>query len=518
MIKIILKNIFLCVVVFFYSYNNNSIAKDLEVKSDTKTSIKEEDVVVSSSKRSISKPEVKVDIKEALKNNTEVNDPKSYDEPKPNNDPKSDSFKHDNSIQKNSIDDESNVFNKKNNSNKTSKEVNQTEDKDSNNLYDHRLDKSQQEIISENPENIKSTEVYVVQEKDTIYGISKKFNISTSKIIEDNGLSSSGVIKIGQKLKLNQNPSQKNNSTDQLKADEQQSKGFSNYKIAQGDTLYSLSKKYNVKISDIQKINNFNDSFLLKIGYVIKIPISENSHLTSGSDDVSQDNKNQQNVLIQVQNSDKKEVQKPTLQSEDQKKEEKKPISPIASNTDINLKQNQTTTSTTTNLNSINFSKQQEKILNKDVSKTKPEQNQVSESSKNNTLCDKQTKMQGYARPIHTKIISDASTKLDNKGIYNNGILFKVNGSMLIVASNDGVVVFASYLKNYHNVVMIKHCDGKVSIYANLDKILVKNTQRIAKNQKIAIVSESLSKPFYFSIRDLKNGQKTLNPLDLFEN
>ena len=101
----------------------------------------------------------------------------------------------------------------------------------------------------------------------------------------------------------------------------------------------------------------------------------------------------------------------------------------------------------------------------------------MSESSKNNTLCDKQTKMQGYARPIHTKIISDASTKLDNKGIYNNGILFKVNGSMLIVASNDGVVVFASYLKNYHNVVMIKHCDGKVSIYANLDKILVKNTQ-----------------------------------------
>ena len=46
---------------------------------------------------------------------------------------------------------------------------------------------------------------------------------------------------------------------------------YQTYKIAPGDTLYSIARKYNTTVSDIIAINNDLSSFLT-VGQVIKIP------------------------------------------------------------------------------------------------------------------------------------------------------------------------------------------------------------------------------------------------------
>lgn len=49
-------------------------------------------------------------------------------------------------------------------------------------------------------------------------------------------------------------------------------KTYSDYTVASGDTLWGISNKMGVTVSDIQSANGFTDSTYLKIGQVIKIP------------------------------------------------------------------------------------------------------------------------------------------------------------------------------------------------------------------------------------------------------
>ncbi len=46
------------------------------------------------------------------------------------------------------------------------------------------------------------------------------------------------------------------------------------HEVKAGDTLYSLSKKYNVSVQSIQKMNNLN-SETIKAGQVLRIPTNK---------------------------------------------------------------------------------------------------------------------------------------------------------------------------------------------------------------------------------------------------
>ena len=42
--------------------------------------------------------------------------------------------------------------------------------------------------------------------------------------------------------------------------------------VAAGDTLYSIAKKYNVKVSDLEKANKLTKGSKIKLGQTIKLP------------------------------------------------------------------------------------------------------------------------------------------------------------------------------------------------------------------------------------------------------
>lgn len=44
------------------------------------------------------------------------------------------------------------------------------------------------------------------------------------------------------------------------------------YKVEKNDTLYSISKKYNISIEELRKANNLKDTDILKIGMILIIP------------------------------------------------------------------------------------------------------------------------------------------------------------------------------------------------------------------------------------------------------
>lgn len=93
---------------------------------------------------------------------------------------------------------------------------------------------------------------YNVKSNDTIWGISKKFDISSDVIIELNDIQNPGQIRKGQVLLV-------------------PSKQGVYYTIKKGDTLTSISRKYNSDISEIALLNNIDGSNI-KAGKKIFLP------------------------------------------------------------------------------------------------------------------------------------------------------------------------------------------------------------------------------------------------------
>ena len=54
------------------------------------------------------------------------------------------------------------------------------------------------------------------------------------------------------------------------------------YKVKQGDTLYSISRKYNLRVRDLMQANPFVNVYQLQIGEELCIPVIPDSKPTPG--------------------------------------------------------------------------------------------------------------------------------------------------------------------------------------------------------------------------------------------
>jgi len=100
---------------------------------------------------------------------------------------------------------------------------------------------------------------YIVKSGDTLFNISQQYNVKWDLIAEFNNLSEPYLLHAGQELKV----PQATTSAVPNKI----------YTIAQGDTLASIAKKYNITVDDIIAVNpNLQKSDLITVGQVIKLP------------------------------------------------------------------------------------------------------------------------------------------------------------------------------------------------------------------------------------------------------
>lgn len=113
-----------------------------------------------------------------------------------------------------------------------------------------------------NKENIEDTTyaIHTVKKGDTLLGIAKKYDLSINMIKEQNNLKSN-YLSLNQKLLL-PIPAEAIKDSNLLKTKNDKKL---NHTIQNGDSLSSISKKYNVGISKIMKDNNLKNS-ILKVG------------------------------------------------------------------------------------------------------------------------------------------------------------------------------------------------------------------------------------------------------------
>lgn len=237
-----------------------------------------------------------------------------------------------------------------------------------------------------------------VSKGDTLYSISRKYNVPLRDVVETNKLSPPYTLRIGQIIRM---PAAKY------------------HVVAKGDTLYNISKRYNLDVSTLSRTNNISAPYTLSIGQKLILPGSVASKVTPAG--------------------------KPA------------PATPVK--TYRNAK---------------------------------------------------------FAWPIKGKIISNFGTI--GKGRNNDGINIQATLGAPIKAAANGMIAYAgNELKGFGNLILIKHDDGWVTAYAHNDRILVKKGQKVAKGEKIATAGSTggvNSPQCHFEVR---SGKKALNPINYLE-
>lgn len=114
---------------------------------------------------------------------------------------------------------------------------------------------------------------YVVKKNDTLYSIAKKFNMTVNELMRINNLETT-ELSIGQVLNVINNSNNGSNNESNLGmscyGEGYVEPRYELYTVVRGDSLYSISRKFNVSIDSLRNLNNLtNDN--LDVGDVLKI-------------------------------------------------------------------------------------------------------------------------------------------------------------------------------------------------------------------------------------------------------
>jgi len=210
------------------------------------------------------------------------------------------------------------------------------------------------------------------------------------------------------------------------------------HKIKEGESLWAISRAYNVSLEDIIEINDLNPSTILYPDDEIFIP----------------------NV--------KKSINKP-----------------IVSNSHINVDDNKS---------KLKYRKAHYKNTRK--------------SNNKNLILSK--KYQNYMLwPVNGIVITEFGK---NGKFKSDGMDIAAPLNTKVVAIMKGTVIYSGNQPGYGNIIILKHSDKIISIYAHNNKNIVKKNQKIKKGQKIATVGNSGNAQRYQLHFELRKGVKAINP------
>ena len=211
------------------------------------------------------------------------------------------------------------------------------------------------------------------------------------------------------------------------------------HKVKKGETLYSISRQYKTDVYSISKLNNLKNINSINEGQALKI---------------------YGDLKIETKNNYRSNDNKANIKKNDSKKKSLKPIK-----------------KTTTNF------------------KQTPNKNFK------------------FMWPVKGKLISKYGKSSD--GFFNDGININSKLNQKVGASNDGVIIYSgNEIPGYGNLVLIKHSQNWITAYAHLGTVSIEKGDKVKKGQVIGLVGKTgnVRKPqLHFEIR---KGKEAVNPLN----
>jgi murein DD-endopeptidase MepM/ murein hydrolase activator NlpD len=302
-------------------------------------------------------------------------------------------------------------------------------------------------------------ESIAVHPGDTLYGLSRRHQVSVAALMEVNGLDNPNLHP-GQRLYLPEGYSAQPRPTVAAQAPisvppPSSSQYDGSYTMRTGDSLYGISRSYGVPLGELQRVNGITDPRSVRVGTVLRVPGGTNIAPIAEPP---------------AQVADAPQVIQSTHQP-----------------TVINRRQTQIAARTD------------------DVST-----GTINPPPRSGSSGDK------LRWPVHGKIITGFGQR--NDGTHNDGINVAVPQGTGVHAAEAGSVAYAgSELKGYGNLILVRHDNGWVTAYAHNDEMLVKRGDKVQRGQVIAKAGRtgSVDQPqVHF---ELRQGSKPVDPVPFLD-
>ncbi|GAB4117081.1 MAG: hypothetical protein Kow00103_13490 [Candidatus Caldatribacteriota bacterium] len=327
---------------------------------------------------------------------------------------------------------------------------------------EEKKDKNISEVKTTQQEENISPIVYTVKPGDSLWSISQKYGASTKLIAEINNLNPQSILRVGQSLEI---PATGGGIESNEKNPEPT---IIDYSVVKGDTLWSISRKFDVKMNLIISTNNLTEISRLSIGQVLKIPISnlniaqaEGYNLESKTED----------VIYYVKKGD-------SLWS-------------IARDYNVKLDA----------IISVNHLSDASKIS-------------VGQRLLIPQTSEARNKIINFIWPVQGRITSNYGIRTFNgRREFHSGIDIGAPSGTNILAAESGTVGFSGYMRGYGNVIILSHENGYSTVYAHNSVNLVKKGQYVKKGNIIAKVGKTGNATGPHLHFEIRSSGKPLNPL-----
>jgi murein DD-endopeptidase MepM/ murein hydrolase activator NlpD len=257
--------------------------------------------------------------------------------------------------------------------------------------------------------------------------------------------------------------------------------------VAENDTVFSLSQRYEVNMPALIKANNLRAPFRLDIGQRLKIPPPSEYRVRPGDTlyGVSRLFNVSQTRLARRNNLSPPYILQPGQSL-------RLPASGAGARREI-------------------IASAPDRRIVRPAQKPEQLSNRKTASGKTAAYTRQFSKPSKFIKPVSGKIISGYGPK--ENGLHNDGVNIAASRGAPVRAAADGEVVYAgNALKGYGNLILVKHGGGYLTAYGHLGRMLVKKGEVLEQGQSLGTVGTSgqVTRPqIHFEIR---KGSEAINP------
>lgn len=327
---------------------------------------------------------------------------------------------------------------------------------------------------------------------DTLYALARRHNMTVDELARINNLTPPYALKPGQTLRLASRgaakpvaSSGKTSAPTTTTVVELQE-----IRVAPGDTLYSLSRKYATPVNDLAVLNKLRAPFALSVGQKLKVPkldgvpvrpvVTPSAPIASGA---------------------------PSAPAKDVRAKD----TPRASSGKTSAPASSAKPGVPSSKPAATPATSQPQATNKKPAATTRPQEKISSDPTKKLPAISPRSSSKFSWPVRGKILSHFGAK--SGGLFNDGINIGASRGTMVRAAENGVVAYAgNEVKGMGNLVIIQHSGGWMTVYAHMDSLAVRRGVRVKVGQKIGTVGATgkVTQPqLHFEIR---KGTKAYNP------